>query len=230
MGELAAAIAHELCQPLATIMSNAQAAQCLMDSINPPLAELREIISDIFRADKYAGDVINRIRDFTSKSKGRIQPLDLNSVVADALHLIAGEARRRAVRVRTELAQRLPIVSGDRTQLQQVLVNLAINGMQAMANTPRSSCCLTVRTQSGPDGQVELAVEDCGGGITPDHLPHLFETFFTTQEEGMGLGLSIARSIVESHHGRMWAENNSSRGATFHIALPAAPDRSAAVA
>lgn len=227
MGQLAAAIAHELSQPLTSIMINAEAAQRLMDSSDPPLAQLREIISDISRDDKYASDVINRVRGFSPKAKGRMEPLDLNSAVADALHLVAYEARRRTVQVRTELAQGLPIVLGDRTQLQQVLVNLAINAMQAMANTPRSNCYLTLRTRSGPDDQVEVAVEDCGSGITPDHLPHLFETFFTTKEEGMGLGLFIARSIVESHRGRMWAENNSSGGATFHFALPACREQSA---
>lgn len=225
MGALAAAISHELSQPLAAIMINAETALTLMDSTNPPLPELREIISDITRDDKYASEVINRIRDFTLKRKGRMQPLDVNSVVADALHLVAPEAKRRAVQVRTELAHRLPMVLGDRTQLQQVVVNLAINGMQAMANSPGSSCCLTVRTLSGSDDQVELAVEDRGSGIAPDDLPHLFETFFTTKKEGMGLGLSLARSIVESHRGHMWAENNSSGGATFHFTLPVRRDQ-----
>ena len=221
LGALAGAIAHELSQPLAAIMINAETAQTLIGSKSPTLTELRDIISDIVRDDKYATAVINRVRDFTLKRKGVMQPLDLNSVVDDALHLVAGEAKRRSVQVRTETTHGLPNVLGDKTQLQQVLVNLTLNGMQAMADTPRSSCCLTVRTRSGPDGQVEVDVTDSGRGITPDHLPHLFETFFTTKEDGMGLGWSIARSIVESHHGHLWVENNASGGATFHFTLPA---------
>jgi signal transduction histidine kinase len=224
MGESAAAIAHELSQPLSSMMVNAEAAQRLLDSANPPLPELREIISDIANEDRHASEVISRIRDFTRKREPRMQALDINSVVADTLHLVSGEAKRRAVEIRTELNQGLPLAFGDRTQLQQVLINLTINGMEAMTNTPGSTCCLTVRTRRGIGELVEVAVIDSGGGIAPDHLPRLFETFFTTKEEGMGLGLSLAQSIIESHRGRIWAENNSSRGATFHFTLPVSRD------
>ena len=176
MGESAAAIAHELSQPLSSIMVNAEAAQRLLDSANLPLAELREIISDIATDDKHASEVISRIRDFTRKREPRMQPLDVNSIVADTLHLVSGEAKRRAVEIRTELTQGLPMAFGDRTQLQQVLINLAINGMEAMTNTPGSTCCLTVRTRRGSGDQVEVAVMDCGRGspriICPVSLRH----------------------------------------------------------
>lgn len=223
MGESTAAIAHELSQPLAAIMINAEAARRLLDSANPPLAELRDIISDIANDDRHASEVIGRIRDFTGNREARKQPLDVNSIITDTLHLVAGEAQRRGVEVRTELAARLPFVFGDRTQLQQVLINLTINAMDAMADTPESTRCLTVRTRPGSADQIEVEVVDCGGGIAPDHLPRVFETFFTTKKEGMGLGLSLAQSIIESHRGRIWAENNSSGGAAFHFTLPVSP-------
>jgi signal transduction histidine kinase len=225
MGELAAAIAHELSQPLAAVIINAEAAQRLLDSPTSPLAEFREIISDVGADGRFASEVVSRIRDFTIKREVRLQPLDLNSVIATTLHIVAGDGQRRGVQVRRELAHGLPMVFGDRTQLQQVLINLAINGMDAMANTPRSTRCLTVRTRLGAGDQVEVAVMDCGGGIAPDHLPRLFQAFFTTKEDGMGLGLSLAQSIVESHRGRIWAENNSSGGATFHFTVPVARDQ-----
>ena len=223
MGESTAAIAHELSQPLAAIMINAEAARRLLDSANPPLAELRDIISDIANDDRHASEVIGRIRDFTGNREARMQPLEVHSVIADTLHLLAGEAQRRGVEVRTGLAARLPFVFGDRTQLQQVLINLVINAMDAMADTPESTRCLTVRTRPGSADQVEVEVVDCGAGIAPDHLPRVFETFFTTKKEGMGLGLSLAQSIIESHRGRIWAENNSSGGAAFHFTLPVSP-------
>jgi PAS domain S-box-containing protein len=223
MGESAAAIAHELSQPLSSILANAEAAQSLLDAANPPLAELREMMSDIANDDRHASEVISRIRDFTRKREPSMQALDVNSVVADTLHLIAGEAKRRAVEIRTELTQGLPLAFGDRTQLQQVLINLTINGMEAMTKATRPAGYLTVRTRPGRD-QVEVAVMDSGEGIAPDQLPRLFETFFTTKEEGMGLGLSLAQSIIQLHRGRIWAENNSARGATFHFTLPVSGD------
>ena len=223
MGESAAAIAHELSQPLASIMVNADVARMLLDSANPPMTELRDIIADIANDDRHASEVISRIRDFTRSREERMQPLDVNSVIADTLYLVAGEAKRRGVEVRTELAAALPLVFGDRTQLQQVLINLTINAMEAMVNMPPSTRCLTVRARPGSGDQVDVDVTDCGSGIAPDHLLRVFETFFTTKKEGMGLGLSLAQSIIESHRGRIWAENNSSGGATFHLTLPVSP-------
>ena len=225
MGELTAAIAHELKQPLTAIMSNVDVAAHLLEPANPPLDRLRETISDIRGDNRRASEVIDRIRDFTLKREARMQPLDLNSVVADTLHLVSADALMRHVHVRAELAPGIPLVLGDRTQLQQVLVNLAMNGMDAMANMPESARHLTVRTRSNGGDRVEVAVMDCGGGIAPDDLPHLFESFFTTKGEGAGLGLFLARSIVESHRGRIWAESNPSSGAIFYFTVPVTENR-----
>lgn len=222
IGELTAAMAHELRQPLAAIMSNAEAARRLLDSANPPLEALREIISDICTDDMHASEVISRIRDFTLKRDVQFQPLDFNSVVAETLHMVASDALRRCVHVRAELAPELPLVFGDRTQLQQVLINLVANGMDAMANSPEWGRHLVIQTRHNGGDHVEIAVTDCGSGIAPDNLPHLFESFFTTKGEGVGLGLFLARSIVESHRGRIWAENNPANGAIFYFTIPVA--------
>jgi PAS domain S-box-containing protein len=228
MGELTAAIAHELSQPLTAISNDVDTAANLLNSANPGLDELREIISDIRADGGRARDVIDRIRNFVLKRETRMEPLELNSVVADTLDLLAGDSRRRGIQVRAELTPDIPLVIGDRTQLQQVLINLAMNGMDAMANAPRATRCLTVQTKPNGDGQVEVAVMDCGDGVSLDHLPHLFEPFFTTKRDGMGLGLCLARSIIESHRGRIWAENNPRSGAIFRFTVLMAQSRSLA--
>ena len=221
MGELSATIAHEVRQPLSAILSNANAARMLLNSPRPPLQEIREIISDIRKDDLRADDVISRIRDFLRKQEPQQQPLDLNAAMADVFRLVAADARRRHVQIEATLAEALPPVTGDRTQLQQVLLNLVVNAMDAMEGTAESSRRLSVQTKSDGGGAIEVAVGDCGGGIPADELPHLFEPFFTTKKDGMGLGLCIAQSIVAAHGGRIWAENNDSGGATFRVMLPA---------
>ena len=213
IGELTAAIAHELKQPLSAIMSNADAAGTLLDTANPPLGEIREIVSDIRRADLRADEVLGQVRTFLRKREVSMQPLDLNTAVADVLPLVVGDARKRRIRLRTELATDLPPVFGNQTQLQQVLINLIVNGMDAMANTPEGKRDLVVRTaKPNGDARIEVSVTDRGSGIPSGSLPRLFESFFTTRAEGMGLGLSIARSIVETHGGRIWADNNPDGG------------------
>jgi PAS domain S-box-containing protein len=219
MGELAATIVHELTQPLTAISTNADAAANLLNSPNAGLNELAEIVADIRADGARAREVISRIRSFVLKRETRMEPLDLNSLVANTLDLLAGDARRRDIQIRADLAPGAPLVIGDRMQLQQVLINLALNGMEAMANTPRAARCLTVQTRPHGDDHVEIAVGDCGDGVAADQLPNLFEPFFTTKMEGMGLGLFLARSIVDSHRGRIWAENNPRRGATFRFTV-----------
>jgi PAS domain S-box-containing protein len=233
MGQLTATIAHELSQPLTAISNNVDTAAKLLSFARPrlgepPLDELGEIISDIRADSGRARDVIYRIRNFVLKRELRMEPLELNSIVEDTLGLLAGDARRRGVQVRAELTPENPVVIGDRTQLQQVLINLAINGMDAMANTPRATRCLTVQTRSHGGDHVEVAVVDRGEGVASDHFPHLFESFFTTKREGMGLGLFLSRSIVESHQGRIWAENDPSGGAIFRFTVLMAQNRSLA--
>jgi len=222
IGELTGAITHELSQPLTAIGHHVDAAADLLNSANPRLDELREIIFDVRADGKRANEVISHIRDLVLKREARMEPLDLNSVVADTLHVLASEAKRRGTQVRADLPPEIPLVIGDRTQLQQVLINLAMNGMDAMANTPQATRCLTVQTRPDGSDHVEVAVVDCGAGIAPDHLPHLFESFFTTKKEGMGLGLFLARSIVETHRGRIWADNNRRGGAIFRFTVPVA--------
>ena len=227
IGELTAAIAHELKQPLSAIMSNADAARTLLDTPQPPLDEIRDIVSDIRRADLRADEVLGHVRDFLRKREIRMEPVDINGAVADVLPLVVGDARKRRVQIRTELGGDLPLVFGNQTQLQQVLINLIVNGMDAMASTPEGRRSLVIKTSKpNGDARVEVAVADSGAGIASGNLPRLFESFFTTRAEGMGLGLSIARSIVESHGGRIWADNNSSGGATFHFTVQVASSRS----
>jgi PAS domain S-box-containing protein len=226
VGELTAAIAHEVRQPLAAMIANVDAAAMLLNSANPPLSELREIISDIRADDIRASEILTRIQGFTRKQDTHRQALDLNSIITDTLHLIAGDIRKRRVEIRADLAPGLPLVFAVRTQLQQVLINLVINGMDAMANAPQPDRHLTVQTARNGDDRIEVVLTDCGCGISPEILSHIFESFFTTKEKGTGLGLSIARSIVESHGGRIWAHNNPSGGATFHFTLPVVQTKS----
>jgi signal transduction histidine kinase len=225
MGELTAAIAHELRQPLTAIGLNVDAAEGSLRSDTADVRQLEEVLCDIRADTRRAQEVIGRIRDLVLKRDTPSESLDLNSFVAETLHLLTSEALRRRVHVRAELRPGIPLVTGNRTQLQQVLINLAMNGMEAMAATATRQ--LTVGT--GPNGRdhIEVTVTDCGGGIGPEHMPHLFESFFTTKMEGMGLGLFLARSIVESHHGKIWASNNPGGGATFHFTVPLADERQA---
>jgi PAS domain S-box-containing protein len=222
MGELTAAIAHEVRQPLSAIRTNADTAGLLLASADPPLEAVREILVSIQNDDLRANEVLSRIRDFLRKREPETIEIDMNSLVRDGFRFVAGEALRRRVEIRLELAHGLPPVFGDRIQLQQVLLNLIVNGMDAMEQIPMADRRLTLRTLRRGDDAVDMSVVDRGKGIAPGDLPHLFDTFFTTRSEGMGLGLSIAWSIVVAHHGRIWAENNEGgAGAIFHVSLPA---------
>jgi PAS domain S-box-containing protein len=224
MGELAASVAHELNQPLGAILANAEAAELFLEQEPPALDDLRAILADIRKDDERAGEVIRRMRGLLRKRELERQPLEINSLVEDVLQLVSGDAALRGVSLTADLGPILPKVGGDRVHLQQVLLNLILNGMDAMAGEPRDRRRLLVRTRSGADGQVELAVIDSGPGIAPDKLPRVFEPFYTTKPNGMGMGLSIARTIIDAHHGRIWAENNASGGAVFRMALPAAKE------
>ena len=218
MGELTAAIAHELRQPLAAIMSNADAARLLLKSGQPPLDEIDEIVTDIRSANMRANAVLGHLRDFLRNRQTEKLPLDLNTVVRDVLLLVSSDAQRRRLQISTELAEGLPIVVANRTQIEQVLLNLVVNAMDAMLDSDLEKRKLTIRTRNGA-GRVEVSVVDSGHGIATANLPRLFESFFTTRADGMGLGLSLARSIIESHAGRIWADNNPGGGATFRFTL-----------
>jgi signal transduction histidine kinase len=222
LGQLSGALAHELNQPLTAILSNAQAAQRFLaaDRIDPE--ELREILGDIVAADQRAGEVIRRLRALFKKGETQFQLLDTNDVVREALDLAHGDLVTRNIEVTTDLAPRLPSVTADRVQMQQVLLNLLINASEAMSANAPDERTLTVRTQA-LGGGVQVSVADCGPGIPEDRELRLFEPFFTTKPQGLGLGLSISRSIVTAHGGRLWSTNNPFGGATFHVALPNEP-------
>jgi C4-dicarboxylate-specific signal transduction histidine kinase len=219
VGELTAAIAHEINQPLGAILSNADAAEMLLESSPPAIDQVREILSDIRKDDLRATEVIRGLRALLRKCEMENQPVDLNEVMSDVVLLVRTESRRRGVRVESEPAQDLPLICGDKVHLQQVLLNLVLNGMEAMADMPGERT-LELRTGVREDGSATIGVTDTGCGIPPERFSRLFEPFFTTKKEGMGLGLSIARSLVEAHGGQIWAENNPDGGATFRFTLP----------
>jgi two-component system sensor kinase FixL len=220
MGELTASLAHELNQPLTAILSNAQTAQRMLTSDKADLGELREILGDIVEDDKRAGEVIHRLRGFLRKSNIELAALDIGELVGQVARLANSDAILRNVAIRLELAPGLPPVCGDRVQLQQVILNLLMNGLDAMRESGEGERTLVLRTESGGPASVVVAVEDSGVGIDEADLDHVFHAFYTTKPDGLGMGLAIARSIVEAHGGRLQARNNPRSGATFSFTLP----------
>jgi len=220
MGELTASLAHELSQPLSGILTNAQAAQRFLAKSQPDLREIRAILSDIVDDDKRAGEVIQRLRDLLRKSELARDPLDLNALIRDVAKLLASDAVIRNVAFGLDLHPEPVIVHGDRVQLQQVILNLLLNAMDAVADGPGGGRTILIRTERADLDAVHVAVEDAGPGLAPEAEHQIFEPFYTTKPSGMGMGLSIARSIVQAHGGLIWATNNPVRGATFHLALP----------
>ena len=220
LGELSGSLAHELNQPLTAILSNAQAAQRFLAQSPPRVDKLAEILADIVKSDHRAGAVIQRLRSMLRKEEAQRHPLDMNDVVEESLRLMRSDLLNRRVVVSTVFSEALPAVSGDRNQLQQVLLNLMINGCDAMDGTGADGR-LTIGTKRNRNGTVEFSVADTGKGIPPEDLDRIFEPFVTTKSHGLGLGLAICRSIVEAHGGRLWATNNAVRGATLHCELPA---------
>jgi len=221
VGELAASIAHDINQPISAILSNVDAAEMLLDADGDP-GELREILQDIRRDDLRASEVIRHIRGLANKRETEFEAFDVNHLLSAVLRLVTPIARRRGMNVTAEYAE-LPLVRGDRIHVQQVLLNLIFNGMDAMNAAPKEMRSLKVATVARGKDQVEIRVTDHGHGIPAGHFEKIFESFFTTKREGMGLGLSIARSLVQAHGGRVWAENNPAGGATFRFTLPAVP-------
>jgi C4-dicarboxylate-specific signal transduction histidine kinase len=220
MGELMASIAHEVNQPLAAVTTNGNACLRWLVHDPPNLEEARECQRRIIRDGNRAGDVMARIRALVRKSAPAKAPLDLSDTIQEVLTMVTPEARQHRVAVRTDLAPGLPLVRGDRLQVQQVLLNLVMNGieaMQAVTDRPRE---LRIRTQPHESDTVLATVQDTGIALDPQSMTRLFEPFYTTKPEGMGLGLSISRSIIEAHGGRLWAAAHSDYGATFHFTLP----------
>lgn len=220
LGEISGALAHELNQPLTAILSNAQAAQRLLAREPVDLPEVRDILRDIADDDRRAGDVIQRLRAMLKKGQAQIAPLDLNEVVQEVLEIAHGDLVMRNVSVSRQLAPWLPPVRADRVQLQQVLLNLILNACEAMSSNRSDDRTLTVFSARDHEQSVRTAIIDSGPGISADDLERVFDPFFTTKSNGLGLGLSICRSIVVAHGGRLWASNNEVRGATFYMTLP----------
>jgi PAS domain S-box-containing protein len=218
LGELSGSLAHELNQPLTAILANVRAAQRLLGAGPPDLLEVGSILEDIAHDDRRAGEVIQRLRTFLRKGDVQPRPLDLNEVVSEVLDLVHSDMIHRMVTVDAQLTPALPAVIADRVQMQQVLLNLILNACEAMSATRRDNRRLTIFTTACERG-VKLSLADQGPGIPPDKLDRVFEPFLTTKEHGLGLGLSICRSIVTAHGGRLWADNNEMGGATFHLQL-----------
>jgi signal transduction histidine kinase len=220
MGGLAASIAHELNQPLGAIYNNAGAARMLIKADPPKLEEITEILEDIQLDDKRASDVISRIRKMLSKANIEMGDLDLNEAIGEAMKMLAADAAARGMSLKTELAPGLPKVHADRVQIQQVILNLAINAMEAMHDQPEATRVLVVRSARADDKSAEVSVADSGVGIPTEILSRIFNPFVTSKPSGMGLGLSISRTIVEAHGGRIRAENLPAGGAAFHFTVP----------
>lgn len=219
VGELTAMVAHEINQPLTAILSNAEAGELLMRAAQPPLEDIREILADIRKDDLRADAAIRGIRALLQRREFQPGPVNVNDMVAHVLRLIAGDALYRRIKVRRELAADLPIVVGDAAHIEQVLVILIVNGMDAMKDTPEAEREITIATRRAADARVEVMVRDRGHGIPEKNMPQLFDSFFTTKADGMGLGLSIARSMIAVHGGRIWAENAPDGGAVFRFTL-----------
>jgi PAS domain S-box-containing protein len=224
MGQLTASIAHEVNQPLAAAVTNAQAALRWLDGRPPNLEEVRQALARIVKDGNRGGEVIDRIRALIKKAPRRKDALAINEVIREVIELIRGEAVKNGISVQTQLAEGLPLIEGDRVELQQVILNLIINAVEAMSGAGEGSRELLISTgKAGSDG-VSVAVRDSGSGLAPASFEHLFEAFYTTKPGGLGMGLSICRSIIEAHGGRLWATANLPQGAVFQFTVPAHPD------
>jgi signal transduction histidine kinase/CheY-like chemotaxis protein len=219
LGELAASIAHEVNQPLAGIATNASAGLRWLAGELPNLDEAREAIRRIIRDGNRAGDVVSRMRALFKKACTAMEWLDINEAIKEVVILTQSEVRRNKAALRMELAADLPPVMGDRVQLQQVVVNLILNAIEAMSTVEDRERDLVIRTQRGEGDEVRVTVQDSGIGLDPKNVERIFDAFHTTKPDGLGMGLSISRSIVERHGGRLWAVSNDGPGATFRFTL-----------
>lgn len=221
VGELTASIAHEVNQPLAAIVTNSNACLRWLGGAQPNFDEARKAVDRIIKDSYRASDVISRVRALVKKAPARNDLVDLNEVIVEVLALVQNQARHAGVVLKRELATDLPPVRGDRVQLQQVILNLIINGLEAIAKNKNGERDLSISSGHDESKGVTVAVRDSGEGIDPANLERVFDAFFTTKADGMGMGLAISRTIIESHGGRLWATSNSPRGSVFQFTLPA---------
>jgi PAS domain S-box-containing protein len=222
MGELAASLAHELNQPLAAILGNAETAERMLRRDNVDFAELREICSDIVSENHRATEMMRRMRALVSKQPPTLARLDAGSLILDVVRLVHADAVLRQCRIAVDIAPGLPPVMGDRIELQQVVLNLLLNAFDAMGDFPAQEREVSVEAILNADSMVEVTVCDRGIGIAGGELERIFEPFHTTKREGLGMGLSICRTIIAIHGGRLWARNNPDRGATLSFTVPVA--------
>ncbi|HEY2024997.1 MAG TPA: ATP-binding protein [Paraburkholderia sp.] len=223
LGELAGSLAHELKQPLTAILFNAQAAKKFLDSDKANMAELREALDDIVADNCRANDVLQKIRALVRKGDIDLQLLDVGSVVRDIGLLVHSDALTRGVRTSFDIAENLALVCGDKVQLQQVVLNLLLNAFDALKDCDPADRVVETSVHEDAQGNLRITVKDRGQGLTVDNTEKIFRPFFTTKPQGLGLGLSISRTIVTAHQGRLWAENNHGKGASFHVTLPRTP-------
>ena len=224
LGELSSALAHELKQPLTAILSNAQAAQLLLARDNFDLRQVRDILSDIVADDKRAGEVIDRLHVLIKRREFQPEPLEANQLIRDVLQFMNHELAARSVRVVTELTAGVLSIRGDRVQLQQVLLNLILNAVDSMSQPMKNDRTLTLRSRRMGGNVIQISVADTGHGIPPGDEETIFESYYTTKPAGLGLGLSLSRSILIAHGGHLRAENQGSSGATFHCTIPESRD------
>jgi two-component system sensor kinase FixL len=219
MGQLVSSLAHELGQPLTSILTNAQAAKRLLAGAEPKLDELRSCLDDIVNDDRRASEVIRRVRQVLKKTESVRTPFALNALAVDTIRLVENDALLHAVGIDFSPAPALPLAYGDTVQIQQVILNLLTNAITATANREASERKVTVWTSDATAPYLELGVHDSGNGIAEVDLDRIFEPFFTTKPDGLGMGLAISRAIVEAHGGQLLAENDPAGGATFRVRL-----------
>ena len=224
MGEMTAGVAHEINQPLAAISANANACLRWMDSTPANWDEARSAVERIVRDGNRAADVVKSVRAMTSRTPRNVKALDINAIVVECLDLIGHDLKRRQIKIEQYLSRSLPAVLADQVQLQQIILNLALNAMDAMEGTPPGDRFLTIKTTRRQSGQILIEVQDSGEGISPDHLPRIFDAFFSTRPYGMGMGLAVTRTLIESFGGNLWVETNPDVGSHFLFTLPTTED------
>jgi signal transduction histidine kinase len=220
MGQLAASISHEVMQPIAAGITNAQAALRWLSAQPPDLEEARQALGRAVKEGNRATDVISRIRALIKKAPPRKDAFEVNETILEVTALTRGEVVKNGVSVQTQLAEGLPLIQGDRVQLQQVILNVIINAVEAMSGVSEGSRELLIGTAQDASGGVLVTVQDSGPGLNLESVDRLFDAFYTTKPSGMGMGLSICRSIVEAHGGRIWASSTAGRGTTVQFTLP----------
>jgi signal transduction histidine kinase len=227
LGQLASSLAHELSQPLGAILRNAEAAGMVLESKSPDLEELKAIVTDILRDDRRARDVVDRLRTMLRRRPAELMPVAPHSLLEDVVALVRADAASRDIAIELLPSDDLAQVSGDRVQLSQVLLNLALNAMDAVAEQPSIQRNVALGARMTADGQVEFSVADSGPGIPPEFARKIFEPFFTTKPSGMGIGLAISRTIAEAHGGSITMESQPHGGTTFFVTLPARAEQAA---